>query len=171
MHSKWLAVNQFQVGTTINDSYGARQVLRWLFTGQIYDWKRLPIVTVFVGIGLVVCVMRWGYDERGRGLVGAWLLSLFLFFGRPTLGPLLNLLPGNQSLLLQRYIMGVHLAGLVLAGVGMVATAVFLSRQLSRRAHRARNPIMAHVTGRLPSLQGICSTTAPCSLHSTRRGA
>jgi hypothetical protein len=134
VHSKWLAVNQFQVGTTINDSYGARQVLRWLFTGQIYDWKRLPIVTVFVGIGLVVCVMRWGYDERGRGLVGAWLLSLFLFFGRPTLGPLLNLLPGNQSLLLQRYIMGVHLAGLVLAGVGMVATAVFLFRQLSRRA-------------------------------------
>ena len=36
---------------------------------------------------------------------------------------------------------------------------------------RAKNPIMAHVTGRLPSLQGMCSTTIPCSAHSTRRGA
>jgi SAM-dependent methyltransferase len=35
----------------------------------------------------------------------------------------------------------------------------------------AKNPIMVQVTGRLPSLQGICSTTTPCSAHSTRRGA
>ena len=134
VHSKWLAVNQFQVGTPINDSYGARRVLSWLFTGQIYDWHRLPIITVLTGIGLVVCVTRWCYDERGRALVGAWLLSLILFFGRPTLGPLLKLLPGNQSLLLQRYIMGVHLAGLMLAGVGAVWTSVFLYQQLASRA-------------------------------------
>ena len=134
LHSKWLAVNQFQVGTPINDSYGARRVLSWLFTGQIYDWHRLPIITVLTGIGLVVCATRWSYDERGRALVGAWLLSLILFFGRPTLGPLLKILPGNQSLLLQRYIMGVHLAGLMLAGVGAVWTSVFLYRQLASRA-------------------------------------
>ena len=133
-HAKWLAVNEFQVGTTINDSYGARRVLSWLFTGQIYDWQRLPLITVFAGIGLVVCVARWRYDERARAIAGAWLLSLILFFGRPTLGPLLSLLPGSQNLLLQRYIMGVHLAGLVLAGVGAVATAVFLYRLALVRA-------------------------------------
>jgi len=43
--------------------------------------------------------------------------------------------------------------------------------KLSRRAQRAKNPIIARVTGRLPSLHGICSTTTPCSAHSTRRGA
>src|ERR1035438_8540864 len=30
---------------------------------------------------------------------------------------------------------------------------------------------MAQVTGRLPSLQGMCSTTTPCSAHLARRGA
>ena len=34
-----------------------------------------------------------------------------------------------------------------------------------------RNPIIAMVIGRLPSLQGMCSTTTPCSGHFTRRGA
>ena len=43
-------------------------------------------------------------------------------------------------------------------------------RQDNRRAHRARKPIIAVVTGRLPWLQGMCSTPTPCSGHSTRRG-
>jgi hypothetical protein len=46
-----------------------------------------------------------------------------------------------------------------------------VSRQLSRRAQRAKHPFIARVTGRLPSLHGIGSTTTPCSAHSTRRGA
>src|SRR5665647_532005 len=45
-----------------------------------------------------------------------------------------------------------------------------VSRQLNRRAQRAKNPIMAQVTGRFPSLHGMCSTTTPCSAHATRRG-
>lgn len=136
VHSKWLAVNQFQVGTSINDSYGARRVLSWLLTGQIYDWRRWPLITVFVGVGLLTCLRRWHDDERARAIVGAWLLSLILFFGRPTLGPLLNLLPGNQNLLLQRYIMGVHLAGLVLGALGAVAAAQMCQRAAQRYAPR-----------------------------------
>ncbi|NNN08118.1 MAG: YfhO family protein [Acidimicrobiaceae bacterium] len=146
VHAKWLAINQFQVGTTINDSYGARRVLSWLLTGQIYDWRRWPIITILVGVGLLSCQRRWRYDERARAIVGAWLLSLILFFGRPTLGPLLNLLPGNQNLLLQRYIMGVQLAGLVLAGVGALTLAVFLYRA-SARLTRQR-----FATSRCPAL-------------------
>jgi len=134
VHLKWLAVNQFQVGTSINNSYGARQVMDWLLTGQIYDWRRLPLITLLLGVGLVTCVRRWSYDERARALCGAWLLSLLLFFGRTTWGPLLNVLPGNQSLLFQRYIMGLHLSGLALAGVGAVALVSGTKEQLHRRA-------------------------------------
>jgi hypothetical protein len=134
VHTRWLAVNQFQVGTTIDNSYGARRVLGWLISGQIYDWRRWPVMTVFVGVGLVVCLVRWRRDERARALVGVWFASLILFFGRPTLGPLLDVLPGNQSLLLQRYIMGVQLAGLMMAGVGVVATGIGLWRHAARRA-------------------------------------
>ena len=153
LHSKWLAVNQFQVGTTINNSYGARQVLSWLVTGQIYDWHRLPLISVFAAIGLVVSLRRWHYDERGRALVGAWLLSLLLFFGRPTMSAVINLLPGNQSLLLQRYIMGLHLAGLLLAGVGLVWTATFVARQCARRLTAATEATRRFLFGASPWLR------------------
>ena len=43
----------------------------------------------------------------------------------------------------------------------LVWKMVAVSRQLSRRAQRARKPIIAVVNGRLPSLHGICSTTIP----------
>src|SRR6266516_3158289 len=52
---------------------------------------------------------------------------------------------------------------------GRKARAV--SRHDSRRAQRDRKHIMVRVTGRLPSLQGICSTTTPCTGQFTRRGA
>jgi hypothetical protein len=117
--SKWIAVNQFQVGTFWTDSYGARKVLGWLVTGKLYDYGRFPIVTILVGIGLVVCLTRFRKDERARAIVGVWILSLLLFFGRPTLGAILNRLPGNGDLLFPRYIMGVQLAGLFLAGIAV----------------------------------------------------
>ena len=41
-----------------------------------------------------------------------------------------------------------------------------VSRQDKRRAHRAKNPIMALVMGRFALLQGMCSTTTPCTRHS-----
>ncbi len=153
VHAKWIAVNQFQVGTPINDSYGAWRVLSWLLTGQIYDWHRLPLITVLVGVGLVTCLRRWRYDERARAMLGAWLLSLLLFFGRPTLGPLINLLPGNQNLLLQRYIMGVHLAGLVLAGVGSMAIVTLLHRETTRRWSKWANTVRRFIPGNAPWLR------------------
>ena len=44
-------------------------------------------------------------------------------------------------------------------------------RREAKALARAKNPIMAQVTGRLPALQGMCSTTTPCSAQCTRRGA
>ena len=134
--SKWVAVNQFQVGTFWTDSYGARKVLGWLVTGKIYDNGRFPIVTILVGIGLVICAARFRKDERARAIVGVWVLSLLLFFGRPTLGPVLNRLPGNSSLLFPRYIMGVQLAGLFLAGIAVFSIAR-LAEILARRVANA----------------------------------
>src|ERR1700680_686741 len=46
-------------------------------------------------------------------------LSLVLFSGRPTFGFILDLLPGNTDLFLSRYMMGIQLAGDMLAGVGV----------------------------------------------------
>jgi hypothetical protein len=121
--TKWVAANEFQVGTFWDDSYGARKILGWLVSGQIYDHGRFPIVTVLVGIGLVACLVRARKDERARALLAVWLLSLLLYFGRPTLGTVLDLLPGNSNIQFQRYIVGVQLAGLFLAGVGLFSLA------------------------------------------------
>lgn len=138
--AKWTALNEFQVGTTIDDSYGASKVLHWLVTGQIYDSGRFPIVTILVAVGLVACVVRFRTDERSRLLVVAWVLSLLLYFGRPTLGFVLDRLPGSRDLLFQRFIAGVHLAGLFLAAVGAV-TLVQLAVTGARRL--ARDPVVA----------------------------
>jgi hypothetical protein len=118
--AKWTALDPFQVGTAIDNSYGARQVLDWLFTGQIYDWGHFPVLSILVAVGVVACIIRSRKDERARALLAVWVLSLLLFFGRPTLGAVLDVLPGNANLLFQRYISGVQLAGLFIAGVGVV---------------------------------------------------
>ena len=118
--------------TIFYDSYGAPQVIGWLVSGQLFDYGRLPFVSVLLGLGLAVCVVRFRRDERARAMIGAWILSLLLFFGRPTLGPLLKILPGSDDLPLHRYINGVHLAGILLAGIG----AAWLGRWLFAMARR-----------------------------------
>lgn len=138
LDSKWVAANQFQVGTVIDNSYGARKILGWLITGKIYDSGHFPIVSIFVAIGLVACLIRFRTDERSRALIVIWVLSLLLFFGRPTLGAVLNLLPGNGSLLFQRYISGVQLAGLFMAGVGAVRLVQFFGIALKRAPGQVR---------------------------------
>ncbi len=135
IYGKWGAGNEFQIHTFWNDSFGARLVLGWLVTGRLYDNGRFPVITILVGLGLIVAIARWRRDEVARAVVGVWLLSLALFFGRPTLGPVIDLLPGNETLLLHRYVMGVHLAGLLLAGMGAVG--------LGQLALKLASPLLA----------------------------
>ncbi len=117
--TKWTSRSAYYKGTIFNDSYGARKVLDWLFTGALFDSGRFPIVSLLVLAGAVVCLARVRTDARARALLGAFTLSLLLFFGRPTLGPVLDLLPGMKDVQIHRFIMGVHLAGILLAGVGL----------------------------------------------------
>jgi hypothetical protein len=130
LDQKWIAQDEHSVGTFYHDSYGASRVLGWLFTGQLFDGTRLPVISMFVLTGVGVCVARWRSDERARVPLVLFSLSLLLFFGRPTLGSLLNVLPGSHELFLHRYIMGVHLAGIALAGIG----AAWVGRMLFEAA-------------------------------------
>jgi hypothetical protein len=111
--------SQFLQGTFWRDSYGAATVIGWLAGGQLLDSGRLVVITVSAAVGLAVSLARVRVDARARALLGALALSLFLFAGRPTFGPLIGLLPANQELLLHRYLFGVQLAGTLLAGVGL----------------------------------------------------
>ena len=75
-------------------------------------------MSVLVLIGFGVCVWRFRRSETARAVPAVGLLSLLLFFGRPTLGFVIDLLPGGTDLFLRRYVTGVHLAGIYLAGIG-----------------------------------------------------
>jgi hypothetical protein len=81
-------------------------------------------------------VWRGRRDERARTVVALGLLSLALFFGRSTLGPMLRLLPASGDLFLRRFVFGVHLAGLYLAGIAMAWLGGLVVRRIRRRVPR-----------------------------------
>jgi hypothetical protein len=156
---RWAAVNEYlqsgPAGVDAN-SYGARQVLAALVEGNLFDWHHVPLLTPLLALGFVYCLASWRRPAgaasdigAGRALVLAFVASLVLFFGRPTLGPLLDLVPGARDLFLRRFVVGVQLAGLLLAGVGAAKLASWVvaeSRRLaSRRTERHFDNALAHV--------------------------
>jgi hypothetical protein len=134
--ARWTIHDEASTGTFYYDSFGASKILSWLVRGQLFDARRwVATLSVLALLGLVAALLRWRRDEAGRALVGTGALSLLLFFGRPTLGWAIDLLPGAEDLFLRRYLVGVHLAGVLLAGLG----TVWAARGIHARA-RARWP-------------------------------
>ena len=117
--SHWAARNQILEGSGLENGYGARQMLSWLFSGQLYDAGRWPVITVLVGVGIVVCIWRWRTFVAGRALVTIWALTLLMSFGRTTFGALYDIVPGSSDVFIRRFEMGVHLSGIVLAGIAL----------------------------------------------------
>ncbi len=114
----WTVNDEYSRGKIYYDSFGAKRILTWFASGELFDRGRPPMITILVAVGLLVALWRYRRDERARVLLFLFLVSLVLFFGRPTLGPALRLLPGSGDLFLRRFVFGVHLAGLYLAGFG-----------------------------------------------------
>ncbi len=100
------------------DAYGYTWTLDALIRGELFDYGRFPSLTILAGIGLLVCLWRWR-DEKYRIPVALFLVWLLLYFGRPTWGVLLNLLPLSQDLHFHRLIAGVHLSGILLIGIAL----------------------------------------------------
>ncbi len=98
------------------DGFGAPRVLALLFTGELFDAGRLPILTILVGVGAVATVVRRRRLELSvLALFAVWVV---LYFGRPTFGSLYDVLPLSQVLLIHRFSGPVHLAGILLIGIG-----------------------------------------------------
>jgi hypothetical protein len=131
LDAKYSTEYRYIRNTFWTDSYGARKVLGWLFAGELFDGSqpaRLPVLSVLVAIGAVLCVVRARRDERARVVLGALALGLVLFSGRSPFGLLINLIPGNSDLLLHRFIFVVQMAGLLMAGVAVGWLAGLLRR-------------------------------------------
>jgi hypothetical protein len=101
------------------DSFGAGQILTWLVTGDLLDHGRLPVITLLVAVGVAAAIVtRTAVARAALVLFALWLL---LYFGRPTLGALIDLLPFHEGLLVHRFIGSVDLFAIVLVGVGGAA--------------------------------------------------
>lgn len=138
----WTVQDEFSRNKPFYDSFGARRILGWLVSGELFDRGRLPVLSILVAVGAVLCLWLVRHEVRARALLGVGLLSMLLFFGRPTLGPFLRLLPGSGDLFLRRFVFGVHLAGLYLAGIALVALGEFALAGL-RRVWRKRISVPA----------------------------
>jgi hypothetical protein len=117
-------------------SRSATQLLGWLVSGELLDNGRLPIITVCVVVGLIGGVVQWRRSTSARAILVAWVLSLALLLGRSTPGPTRAVLPGTDDLYL-RFVVGVQLASLLVAGHGV---AWFVPR-LVERVGQLRSPL------------------------------
>jgi hypothetical protein len=133
----WAAVNEPLQGTGLVNGYGARRVLDWLVSGQLLDYGRLPVVTAFAALGLGLGLwLAWSSDAGARALLVALAVCLLLAFGRTTFGPLVEVIPGSGDIFFRRFMMGVQLAALLLAGRGAAWLAAGCMRVLKARIPR-----------------------------------
>src|SRR5207249_3688357 len=110
-------------------SYGAGTILGWLFTGELTDHGRLPVLAALLAIGVAAAVVTRARSALfALALFAIWLV---LYFGRATLGPLAMLLPLQETLLFHRFIGGVHIAAIMLMGVGGAAIFSLLRTRTS----------------------------------------
>ena len=102
------------------DSFGAKKVLSDLFSGQLFDFGRFPSLTILFFISLIsLLIFKYYRKEVYRLLLVFTVFWLVLFFGRPTLGFILNNLPFSYFIQLHRFIVGFHLFAIFLIGAGL----------------------------------------------------
>lgn len=115
MHSAYVNVTPY-LDPQKYDSYGAGPILSGLVTGDLLDHGRLPMLTLLLGVGVIGSIVtRARLSLLALGLFALWLV---LYFGRPTLGPLVDLLPLSDGLFLHRLVGGVDIFAILLIGIG-----------------------------------------------------
>src|SRR5204862_1512677 len=99
-HSRW-------EGQWKWDSFGASYVFRSLLRGDLFDYGRLPVLSLLVLVGALACIVKMSkgairsgesdsLSETYRFLLLGAVLWLLLFCGRPAWGVLFTLLHADQ---------------------------------------------------------------------------
>lgn len=132
---KWSGINSVLAGTNYQRGYGATTMLKWLFTGHVFDsGSVIAIISLLGAVGLIVYILRWRQDTAGRALLVIGLASFLLECGITTFGPLADVIPGHQDLYFRRFAVGLQLAWLFLAGIGLTSLWQASAHLLAKRA-------------------------------------
>ncbi len=137
LESQWLSRSVWEPAEYW-DSYGAARALAALATGGLLDGGRFPTLTLLAALGAALAAVA-ACDRRraDRGFamlaLSIFVVGLLLFFGRPTWGRLLELLPFSASLPFHRFICAVQLGGVLLAGFALGRTAEWVGARRDRR--------------------------------------
>jgi hypothetical protein len=126
--ASWAARNEALQGTPLVKGYGAGTTLRWLAGGGLLDHGRFPIVTILMWVGLVATVLAAGRERMARALLVVFVICLLLSFGPASFGSLATLIPGGHDIFFRRFLMGVQLAAVWLAGRGAGCAGLLLWR-------------------------------------------
>ncbi len=129
-HSRWEPVWKW-------DSFGAAAGLKYLFTGELLDHGRLPVLSLLALTGVVLWIRdlrghRFKYPARTFVVLAA-ILWILLFLGRPFWGPVLTILGVSPDMQLHRVVGGAHVFLIFIAAIGLAG----MWRILTRRAHVA----------------------------------
>ncbi len=123
---KWTAINQVLAKTGLVNGYGARQSLDWLFSGNLLDFGRFPVLTSLLFIGVAVAILNWNSNKLYRCLVLMTTVFFVFSFGPTTFGKLANIIPGHSDIFFRRFVIGFDLGSIFLCGVGLYETLIFI---------------------------------------------
>jgi hypothetical protein len=99
-------------------SLGAVEILKSLFTGNLFDYGRLPILTILFLVAIIVVAIRYK-QEKYRLLFVLTIFWLFAYFGEPTWGIFLDSLPFIHNLHFHRFIGGFQIGAVMVIGAGI----------------------------------------------------
>lgn len=115
-------------------SHGIKWTYEHLFDGSLFDQDRVPVMSLMVLLGVVLLVrdaIMKGHRERFYAVfvLACFVVWLSLLAGYDVWGWLFRSVPGLSSMQMHRFIVGVHLFGICIAG--RVFTEIF--RQIPSR--------------------------------------
>jgi hypothetical protein len=111
-------------------------------------------------VGLVLALVRLRRDDHARALVVMLVVCLLLSFGRTTFHGLVDVIPGHADIFFRRFMMGVQLCALLLAGWG----ASWCAAALWRLVERLRRPGLRRAQTAL-ALGGAVAVLTPAWLQ------
>ncbi len=134
------------------NSYGIKETMIRLFDGDLFDFGRGPYITLLTLLGVLVCLLPTvtkrivgsvlGITEKTKDnkqlaiipntptlspLSFLFIFWLLFYFGRTTWGSLIDMIPGMKDFHLSRFLVGVHVAGMLLSPIGFAWLAEYLS--------------------------------------------